>query len=77
MSHNDCDHVDFLRYARRKFENGAIHYCVQCSNCSKVVKTKRHNGKLFIKHSEIPTGYQIHEFMHTQDGSWQGGLFDE
>lgn len=77
MSHNDCDHVDFLRYARRKFENGAIHYCVQCSNCGKVVKTKRHNGKLFIKHSEIPTGYQIHKFMHTQDGSWQGGLFDE
>lgn len=77
MNQNDCDHVGFLRYARRTFNNGTQHYCVQCSNCRKVVKHSRHKGKLFIKHSEIPTGYQIHEFMVTDDGSWQGGLLDE
>ena len=77
MDHIDCDHVGFLRYARRKFQNETIHYCVQCSQCGKVVKTKRHGGKLFIKHSEIPTGYQIHEFLIVDDGSLQGGLFDE
>ena len=74
---SDCDHKGFLRYARRTFTNGTVHYCVQCKNCGQVVKIGRHNYRPFIKHSEIPTGYQIHEFMDTSDESWQGGLFDE
>lgn len=76
MKQSDCDHNGFLRYARRTFSNGTVHYCVQCQNCRSVVKTKKHGGKLFIKHSEVPTGYQIHEFM-ADDAAWQGGLFDE
>lgn len=72
-----CNHKDFLRYARREFSNGTVHYCVQCKNCGEVVKIKRHNYKLFIKHSEIPTGYQIHEFKNTTDEAWQGALINE
>lgn len=74
---SDCDHKGFLRYARRTFSNGTVHYCCQCKNCGQVVKIKRHNYRPFIKHSEIPTGYQIHEFIDTSDEAWQGGLFDE
>jgi len=74
---SDCDHKGFLRYARRTFKNGTVHYCVQCKNCGQVVKINRHNYRPFIKHSEIPTGYQIHEFIDTTDEAWQGGLFDE
>ena len=72
-----CCHTDKLRYARRKFSNGSIHYCVQCGYCGEVVKIKRHNYRPFIRHDEIPTGYQIHEFKDTTDESWQGALFNE
>ena len=74
-THPDCDHQDKLRYARRVFADGTAHYCIQCGYCNRVVKHKRHDYKLHIKHSEIPTGYQIHEFANTSDESWQGGLF--
>jgi|GEM_PF-2630849 len=71
-----CNHIGGMRYARRTFENGTQHYCIQCKLCGDVVKHKRHGYRPFIKHSEIPTGYQIHEFQDTTDDSWQGGLFD-
>jgi len=74
---SDCDHFDSMRYARRVFANGTVHYCIQCKKCGQVVKHSRHNNRPYIKHSEIPTGYQIHEFIHTDDDSWQGGLFNE
>ena len=62
-----CDHVNAKRYARRVFENGTIHYCVQCLKCLRVIKTEKHAGKLFIKHNEIPTNKKIHEFI-TREG---------
>ncbi len=72
-----CTHEHGMRYARRSFTNGAVHYCIQCKICGEVVKHKRHNFCPFIKHNEIPTGYQIHEFMDLSDDSFQGALFDE
>lgn len=72
-----CDHHDGMRYARRTFSNGSIAYCIQCKHCGAVVKHSRHNFRPFIKHSEIPTGYQIHEFNDRTDDSWQGALFNE
>lgn len=66
----DCDHRGSRRYARRVFSNGTIHYCVQCSRCLKAVKTDRHDGKLFLKHTEIPENTPIFEWI---DAS--GGLF--
>ena len=71
-----CNHIGGMRYARRTFSNGTVHYCIQCKICGEVVKHKRHDYRPFIKHTEIPTGYQIHEFKDTSDESWQGGLFD-
>ena len=73
----NCDHKSGMRYARRTFNNNTVHYCIQCKICGEVVKHKRHNHRPFIKHHEIPTGYQIHEFMDTTNDSFQGGLLDE
>lgn len=62
MIYKPCDHIGYEQYVRRTFANGTVHYGIQCENCLKMVKHERHNGKLFIKHSEIPPGYDIHPY---------------
>ena len=66
MSHtpqSGCDHRGFRQYARRIFANGTIHYCVQCQRCKHVCKMPEHGNRPWIKHSEIPTGRTIVEFL--------------
>lgn len=58
-----CNHQDSLVYVRRTKEVGEVHYAVQCTECLDIVKTERHNFRPYIKHSEIPTGYVIYEFV--------------
>ncbi len=70
-----CNHNGGMRYARRTLINGTVHYCIQCRTCGEVIKHKRHNYRPLIKHHEIPTGYQIHEFKETDLA--QGGKTDE
>lgn len=60
--YRECDHIGYEQYVRRAFSNGTVHYGIQCENCQRMVKHPRHNGKLFIKHSEIPPGYDIHPY---------------
>lgn len=59
---HDCKHDGKLRFARRNFENGTVHYCVQCLQCGEVVKHKRFDYRPFIRHEEIPTGFMVHDF---------------
>lgn len=70
-----CDHKGGLRYARRIFSNGTVHFCVQCVRCLETVKTARHEGRLLIKQSEIPQGAVIFDWV--DPSAAQGGLFDE
>lgn len=63
MKRKPCDHIGYTQYVRRVFENGTIHYGIQCELCKRMVKHERHGGKLFIKHSEIPEGYDIHPYQ--------------
>lgn len=69
-----CDHKGGLRYARRIFSNGTTHYCVQCARCFEVVKTDRHEGRLLIKHSEIPQGAVIFDWIDPSEA--QRGFFE-
>lgn len=64
--HRECDHIGYEQYVRRTFSNGTVHYGIQCEHCLKMVKHARHNGKLFIKHSEIPPGYDIHPYREVR-----------
>lgn len=68
----ECSHSNALRYARRIYADGSSQFCVQCSRCFKTVKTSRHGGKLFIKHSEIPPGALICDWIDPE--TVQGGL---
>jgi hypothetical protein len=72
-----CDHKGHLRYVRRIFKNGTQHFGVQCSKCLDMVKTTRHNNKLFITLAEIPAHSTIHEYIDPELNAEQGGLFDE
>jgi hypothetical protein len=69
-----CDHKGRLRYVRRVFKNGTIHFGVQCSACLDMVKTSRHNNKLFISISEIPAHSTIHEYIDPALNDKQGDL---
>lgn len=68
----DCNHQGALRYTRRILPNGSSQFCVQCSRCFETVKTSRHNGKLLIKHEEIPAGVFICDWIDPE--TVQGGL---
>lgn len=68
-----CSHEGSLRYARRLFTDGTTHYCVQCTRCLEVVKTQRHELRLFIKHEDIPLGAVIFDWI--DPSGIQGGLF--
>lgn len=63
----DCDHAD-IRYVRRTRSDGAIHYAVQCFDCTKLIKTPKHNYKLLIKHSEIPSGSRVFDALPSYEG---------
>lgn len=69
----ECSHRGTLRYTRRIFSNGTVHYAVQCSTCFRTIKTHRHNHKLFIKHEEIPPGAVICDWIDPD--TVQVGLF--
>lgn len=69
----ECNHHDSLRYVRRVFSNGTVHYAVQCSRCFETVKTERHGYRPFIRHEEIPRGVIICDWIDPD--SVQGGLF--
>ena len=68
-----CDHDGALRYARRRFKDGTVHLCVQCTRCLDVIKTERHGGKLFLKPHDIPPGALIFDWIDPT--GVQGGLF--
>ncbi len=69
-----CDHNGHLRYVRRIFKNGTQHFGVQCSKCLDMVKTKRHDNKLFISLAEIPAHSTIHEYIDPTLNGDQGEL---
>lgn len=52
-----------MRYTRRIFANGTVHYCIQNTLTGDLVKHPRHNMRPFIRHDEIPLGVAIHEWM--------------
>lgn len=54
-----CKHAGETRYARFYSSDGHNYYAVQCVECGKPIKTKTHNGKLRIKHIDIPTGETV------------------
>lgn len=55
-----CQHDGELIYVRRINPDQSIQYAIQCPKCLQLVKLAKHQGKLFIKHSEIPAGETIH-----------------
>ena len=55
-----CNHDGVLVYVRRTNTDNSIQYAIQCLDCLQLVKLKKHDGKLFIKHSEIPHGETIY-----------------
>ena len=55
-----CDHTGTQVYVRRTNPDGSIQYAIQCLQCLQLVKLPKHSGKLFIKHSEIPSGETIY-----------------
>jgi len=63
----ECVHAD-VRYVRRTRQDGAIHYAVQCFDCTRLIKTTRHKGKLLIKHSEIPSGSRVFDALPVHGG---------
>lgn len=60
---NECDHVGFRVYAVRSFSNVPRHYCVQCTNCYRVVRLEKHNFHLWLKKEEVPLNRPIHEWV--------------
>lgn len=69
-----CNHKGHLRYVRRVFKNGTTHFGVQCSACLDMVKTERHQLKLFITLAEIPAHSTIHEYVDPNINDAQGDL---
>lgn len=63
MRYADCDHVGHRVYARRIFNNGTIHHCVQCLICLQVVKLQEHDNRPWIRLDEVPAGKMIHPFL--------------
>lgn len=70
----DCQHAK-THYIRKIFEDETVHYAVQCKECRQLIKTDIHDGKLFIKHKDIPPGSVLSEWLDPE--STQGGLFDD
>lgn len=56
-----CTHTGDTRYARFYSSDNHAYYAVQCCDCGKAIKTKRHQGKLRIKHSDIPSGAAVYD----------------
>lgn len=54
-----CNHEKSKMFTERTFSNGTKHYCVQCQKCGSLVE---HNGKKFIKFSDIPANKKIIAF---------------
>lgn len=54
-------HSDLV-YIRGERPDGAVFYAMQCKSCLNLVRTKKHNGKLLLKHYEIPCGETIHAY---------------
>ena len=70
----NCNHEN-TQYVRRTFPDGTVHYGIQCLDCLDIIKTDRHEGKLFIKHNEIPAGSVIHDWVNPCED--QGDLFND
>lgn len=64
---HDCDHVGHRVYARRIFENGSVHFCVQCLKCLRVVKLSDHDNRPWIRIEDVPSGRKIHDFINPED----------
>ena len=65
---------DYLQYARRVFESGSVHYCIQDTRTGDLVKHPAHQYRPFIRHDEVPAGVVVHNWI---DCANQGGLFDD
>lgn len=69
-----CSHSGTRRYARRTFQSGSVHICVQCMDCLEVLRLDRHDGRPWIRLDEVPPGEVIHDWTQ-RDDSRQEGLF--
>lgn len=58
----ECAHSDLI-YVRGEKGDGAFFYATQCKTCLDLVRSNRHNGKLQLKHYEIPCGSTIHAMI--------------
>lgn len=63
----NCDCVGHRVYARRVFNNGSVHFCVQCLRCLQVCKLPEHGNRPWIKATEIPAGRGIYDFIEPKD----------
>ena len=71
-----CSHSGTRRYARRTFDNGTVHICVQCMDCGEVVLMSRHGSRPWIRLDEVPPGEVIHDWIHRHsEPVRQEGLF--
>ena len=66
MFKKECSHEGKRVFAKRVFENGTVHYCVQCTDCKLVVKLPEFNNRPWIRKDEIPQGYVIHDFIEQE-----------
>ncbi len=64
---HECAHVGHRVYARRVFQNGTVHFCVQCLKCLRVVKLPEHDHRPWIRIEEVPQGRKIHDFIAPED----------
>lgn len=62
MRYDDCDHVGQTVYSHRTFSNGSTHFCVQCIDCGRAIKSKKHDYRLWIKKCEVPVNTTIYAF---------------
>ena len=69
-----CEATGNLRYVRRVFANGTVHYCIQNTETLDLVKHPRHDYRPFIRHDEIPVGEPVHQWI---EPTRQRGLFNE
>lgn len=62
MQNIGCAHASNLVYSRKTFIDGQVHYCMQCTKCGQAIKSKHHDYKLWLKHSDVPPHSIIYPF---------------
>lgn len=73
---DNCTHARW-HYCRRILSNGTHHFGIQCLDCLGIIKSERHDGKLWIKAEDIPRNAPIHAWIDPDAATGQGGLFHD